>query len=60
MLLQYCQNFITIEEYDKTQKEKYKKELVTTRQKVLWPLMKCPMPIYKLVVNTVRIIKGGF
>lgn len=51
---------IIIEEYDKTQKEKYKKELVTTRQKVLWPLMKCPMPIYKLVVNTVRIIKGGF
>ena len=47
------------EEYKQTKAKPYKKELQDSRQKVLWSLTTAPTPIYKTVVNLVRILKGG-
>lgn len=47
------------EEYKQTKEKPYRKELQDSRQKVLWSLTTAPTPIYKTVVNLVRILKGG-
>lgn len=47
------------QEYRKSKKLNYNKQLVTTRQKVLWPLTNLPISTYKTIINIIRKFKKG-